>query len=82
MGIFPACFNRHRLTVDEIYFICIGSRIKEMKFIQSTERGFNFIDIETKKKLFKKHLYSLEIVSGKGGTYTFWIPKYIVINKK
>ena len=82
MGLFPVYFNRHRLTVDETYLISNGKRIREAKFIQSTEKGFNFFDIETQKNLFKKHLYPKEIVYGKGGTYTFWILRNITIDKK
>lgn len=82
MGIFPVYFNRYRLTVDETYLISGGKRIREAKFIQSTERGFNFLDMQTQKNLFKKHLYPIEIVNGKGGTYTFWIIRGITIDNK
>jgi hypothetical protein len=82
MGIFPIYFTRYKLTVDETYLISDGKRIREAKFVRSTERGFNFIDVATQKKLFKKHLYPREIVYEGMKEFTFMILKNITIDKK
>jgi hypothetical protein len=82
MGIFPVYFNRHKLIVNETYLIGDGKRIREAKFIRSTEKGFNFQDVQTGKNLFKKHLYSQEIVREGMKEFTFMILKNIIINKK
>ena len=82
MGIFPAYFRQHKLVVDKIYLISSGVKIKEVKLIRSTKRGFNFIDTKTEKRIFKKHLYPNEIVREGMTEFTFWMPKDIVINEK
>lgn len=79
MGIFPTCFKQHKLIVDETYLMGDGKKIKEVKLIQSTEKGFNFIDAN-EKLIFKKHLYPQEIVRKGMKEFTFWIPKDIVVN--
>ncbi len=82
MGIFPIYFNKYKLTVDEVYLISNGKEIVEAQLIHSTPKGFNFLNLETKKLMFKKHLYSLEIVKEGMKEFTFQIIKYIVIKKK
>ena len=60
MSIFPAYFNRYRLTVDRTYLIANGDKIREVKLIHSTKsgKGFNFMEIKT-GKLFFKNIYIL-----------------------
>ena len=82
MGIFPVYFNRYRLTVDKTYLIANGEKIREVKLIHSTKKGFNFEDAKTKKLFFKKHLYPTEIVKDDMTEFTFYIIKGITINAK
>jgi hypothetical protein len=81
MSIFPLCFKRQRFTVGATYLICNGKKIKEAIFRRSSTRGFNFFTIETKKKLFKGHLYPLEL-NREVPELTFWLPKDLIINLK
>ena len=82
MSLFPAYFNRHRLTVDRTYLLASGKKIREARLVRSTEKGFNFEDVNTKRYLFKKHLYSTEIVIYGMTEFTFYIIKGITINTK
>ena len=50
--------KRYLLEIDKVYLISFApEKIRLAKFIQSTPRGFNFVDIETERLLFKKHIY-------------------------
>jgi hypothetical protein len=81
MGIFPKCFKRQRFTVGATYLICNNKKIKEVVFRRSSDRGFNFFTVGTDKKLFKGHLYPLEI-NREVPELTFWLPEYLTINLK
>lgn len=82
MSLFPAYFNRYQLVVDKIYLLVSGKKIREAKFVRVTEKGFNFEDVKTKKCLFKRHLYSTEIVRNGMTKFTFYIIKGITIDTK
>ncbi len=81
MGIFPILFKQHVLIVGETYLLTGATRIVEAKLIRSTERGFNFFDVQRNKNIFKKHLYPRE-VNREGRALTFLLPKDIIIQKK
>lgn len=79
--MFPKNFNCVKLTVDKNYLISNGEKIREVKFIRVTERGFNLIDSTSGKKLFKYNMYPMELNRNEK-TLTFWIPQYLTIDKK
>lgn len=50
--------KRYLLEIGKVYLISYApEKIRKAKFIRSTPKGFNFVDVETKKLLFKKHIY-------------------------
>ena len=61
--------------------ICCDSRIRKVKLVRSTKRGFNFEDVQTGKLLFKQQLYPLENIRDNVKELTFQIIKNIVIDE-
>ena len=50
--------KRYCLEVDKEYLLSYGvNKIRKVKFVQSTPKGFNFVDIETERLIFKRHIY-------------------------
>ena len=50
--------KRYLLEIDKVYLISYApEKVRKARFIRSTPKGFNFVDVETKKLLFKRHIY-------------------------
>jgi len=61
MSTFPGYFRTYNLHVGQTYLVCSGDRIRKAKLIRTTGRGFNLEDCQTRKNMFKKHLYPMEV---------------------
>lgn len=57
---YPATFKPYRFKVNYEYYLSTSKRVRMVKFIRTTKRGFNLEDVETGKLVFKKHQYPLE----------------------
>jgi len=82
MGIFPAYFKRITLEVNKHYLICNGTKIREVKFIRSSPKGFNFQDVNSKKNVFKRHLYTNDLHPEELTEATVTVIKNLIINEK
>jgi hypothetical protein len=58
----------------------VFNNIVRVKFIQPTEKGFNFIDIKTHKCVMTKHIYVSKCDYHKSDLW-FWLPKELVLTK-
>ena len=71
--------RRYLLEINKIYLLSYApNKIRRAKFISSTPRGFNFVDIETERLIFKKHIYRCRNQEYKGYTAQqskddFWV---------
>jgi hypothetical protein len=68
------------LELGKIYLVSVKLQNNwvletKLKFIKVTQKGFNFLNEETNKCVFKNHFYC------KNESMTFWIPKQIEIRK-
>jgi hypothetical protein len=81
MNNFPVCFKKQKFVIGATYLYYNGKKIKEVIFRKSSNKGFNFFTTETNKKLFKGHLYPLEL-NREVSELTFWLSKYLIINLK
>lgn len=54
--------------------------IKTCVFIQPTEHGFNFLDIETNKCVLKQHVYPSRAENHKSGDW-FWFNENLTIQE-
>lgn len=55
-------FYTRKLKLGEIYTIAFtnGSMIMQAQFVQTTNRGFNFLNMKTHRMFFKNHFYSCD----------------------
>lgn len=53
-------FRVVRVKVDVPYEMTMGKKSRQVRFVPTSERGFNFEEEETYKKIFKKHIYPNE----------------------
>jgi hypothetical protein len=81
MSYTPKGYNVFKLTVGDTYFISDGLRIKEAELIHITKRGFNFLDTNSNKILFKRHLYPREI-DREQKTLTFILQKNLILDRQ
>lgn len=71
--------RRYLLEINKIYLLSYAKgKIRKVKFISSTPRGFNFVDIETERLIFKRHIYRCRTQEHKGYTAQqskddFWV---------
>jgi len=57
-------FYTYKVNIElgETFGFLIGKRNSTVKFIKVTAKGFNFLNLETSKCIFKRHLYSKDFV--------------------
>lgn len=67
----------HKIEHGAYYLITIFGRPMRVQFIQPTERGFNFLNLNTAKCVLKRHVYLQ-----KGTKNTFWLGNYCQIISK
>lgn len=61
-----------KLTLGEEYTIFMwGKPVGLCRFIQPTEKGFNFLNLETSKCIMKHHIYPLKKY-GDNDTFNLW----------
>jgi len=77
-----ASLYRVKLSIDEIYLISDGVKNKEVQLVHITKRGFNLVNTQTGRLVFKKHVYPLEINRDGIKELTFLFPRSYIINKK
>jgi hypothetical protein len=46
-----------QLTLGAEYFVSIFGRTMKCRFIQPTEKGFNFLNLDSSKCVLKHHIY-------------------------
>jgi hypothetical protein len=68
----------HNLVLGEDYIVWYGQKPELCKFIQPTEKGFNFLNLDTSKCILKRHLYPSKKI---GTGSTFFIHSFISILK-
>lgn len=53
-------FRVVKIKVDVPYQMTVGKKTRQVRFVPTSERGFNFEEEVTYKKIFKKHIYPNE----------------------
>ena len=53
-------FRVVKVKVDVPYLMKMGEKIRQVRFVPTTERGFNFEEEGSYRKVFKKHIYPNE----------------------
>lgn len=69
--------HQNRIDLGQHYIISIFGRPMRVRFIQPTEKGYNFLNIDTAKCVLKHHLYPQ-----KNTTNIFWMGSYCRIVSK
>ena len=77
-----------KLVLGEDYIVSwFGKNPKEVRLIQPTEKGYNFLDMKTNKCILKHHLYPSKKLQ-ENNYYAkdpkdlwFWITEYLNIDK-
>lgn len=78
-------FNRHpkKLILGAEYRICFWYHSAEIiiaKFIQPTEKGFNFLNLDTNKCILKHHLYPSKYLNRiKNDENWFFVSDFLII---
>lgn len=67
------------LILGEVYTVMMwGRKLTTCQFIQPTEKGYNFLDLETSKCILKHHIYPWKKASN---DHTFFVHYSIIIHK-
>ena len=70
-----------KLILGQHYIISYGFKRKMVcKFIQTTKCGFNFLNINTNKRILTRHLYVSKCNEHSSGDW-FWVNSSMYINK-
>ena len=74
-------FQRVVIEVDVPYIMTKGGVSKQVRFVPTSRRGFNFEEEGSYKKVFKKHIYPQEIKRVGLKVATLILPKQIKFEK-
>lgn len=71
----------HKLIVDETYLICNSiNGIRYVRFVRSTSKGYNFLNIKTNKLIYKTHMYPSKESQHVGkNELWFWLPHNLIV---
>jgi hypothetical protein len=75
-------FHPMFLEVGKHYILVIRKKIIIAKFIKTTKKGFNFLNLNTNECIMKRHIYRFknkyedEYVEN-----LYWVSKYITVSK-
>lgn len=64
------------LELGEDYWVSNWNKFYLCRFIKVTPKGYNFLNLETSKCLFPRHIYVT-----KNDETKFWFPTFIMIKK-
>lgn len=66
-----------KVELGKYYVVSFFRRLMVVRFIQPTQKGYNFLNVDTAKCILRHHLYPQ-----KDTTNTFWIGDYLNIISK
>ena len=68
----------------DVYWINSRRKVKRCKFIQTTEHGYNLLNLDTHKCILKSHLYIAKKlqVDAKKNSLWFWVNSSLIIKER